>query len=80
MKTTTMTRTATGMRSVSWMGALSTSVASCLIVAWPKLQLDLRVRKHSKVLYSGCPVSRSARPVLMLVESDVYRVSGSIVP
>jgi hypothetical protein len=76
MKTTTMTKTATGIGSVSWLGTLSTSLASFLGAAWPKLQLDLGVRKHSKVFYTGCVVSRSARPVVMLVESDVYRERG----
>ena len=75
MKTTTMTKTATGMSSVSWVGALSTSLASFLAVARPKLQPNLGVREHSKVFYTGCMVSGSARPVVMLVESDVYRTS-----
>ena len=76
MKNTTMTKTATGIGSVSWIGTLSTSLASFLGAAWPKLQLDLGVRKHSKVFYTGCVVSRSAHPVVMLVESDVYRERG----
>jgi len=76
MKTTTMTKTATGIGSVSWMGTLSTSLVSFLDAAWPKLHLDLGVRKHSKAFYTGCVISRSARPVVMLVESDVYRERG----
>ena len=75
METTTMTKTATGMSSVSWVRVLSTSLASFLAAARPKLQpnLHLGVRKHSKVFYTGCMVSSSAHPVVMLVESDVYR-------
>ena len=80
MKTTTMTKTVTGMSSVSWMGALSTSLASFLAAAQLKRHLDLGGRKHRKVFSTGCVVSRSARPVVMLVESDVCRASCSIVP
>ena len=80
MKTTTMTKTATGIGSVSWMGTLATSLASFLDAAWPKLHLDLGVRKHSKAFYTGCVVSRSAHPVVMLVESDVCRARYSIMP
>ena len=80
MKTTTMMKTVTGMSSVSWMGALSTSLASFLAAAQPKLRLELGVRKHSKAFYTGCVVSRSACPVVMLVESDVCRARSSIMP
>ncbi len=79
MKTTPGTPIIRGTRSLSSRGAWVMSWTSFLAVARRQLHLDLEGREDSEVVCTNGGASRSARPVVMLVASDVYRGSSGIV-
>jgi len=76
MHTTTITKTVAKIGSMSWLGGLSTSLASFLTEAQPQWTLKFSSRQH-KV---ACALAPSVHPFAMLVASDVSKRSYGLVP
>ena len=73
-------KTAAGRSRIPLVGTLSASVAAFFAGARPKPQPDLVTTKHSRVFYKRGVAPWVAPAFGMLVESDVSRKSGSMVP